>query len=120
MIINLICLSVIVGCGYYFWVRPILKSRPELKIFYDDEAGIFSAISAKLAGIKQKLAGALVVLGGVYVEIANYVMPAMTGVDTTVWTKRLPDWVVPLIPIGLVAIFNYFRSLADKRGGVGG
>jgi hypothetical protein len=115
MILNIILTVVIFGSGYWFWVRPIIKTKPQFKSFYDDEATFFSALSAKLSGIKQKLAGAFIVIGGIYVEASNYVIPALTGVDTSVITKRIPDWVVPLIPIAAAILLNYFRSLADKR-----
>jgi hypothetical protein len=115
MILNIILLAIIVGAGYYFWLRPILKTRPEFSTIFAYERSKWGAISVKLAGIKQKLAGAIIVLAGIYVEAANYVVPALTGVDTSVITHRLPDWTVPLIPIAATILLNYFRSLADKR-----
>jgi hypothetical protein len=113
--LNVILIIVIFGTGYFFWVRPILARTPAFKDFYDREESFLAAVSAKLAGIKQKLAGALVVIAAAYVEIANYVAPALTGVDTSTITKNFPEWAVPLIPIALTILLNYFRDLADKR-----
>lgn len=107
MWINLVALAVILGCGYFFWVRPILMARPELKSFYEDEARV-------VAVVRKKIAAAVIVVGGVYVELANYIMPAITGVDTSVYTKNLPDWIVPLIPIAAVSLLNYFQHTVEK------
>ncbi len=107
MLINLIALAVICGCGYFFWLRPILMARPELKAFYEDEARV-------VAVVRKKIAAMLIVCGGIYVELANYIMPAVTGVDTSVYTKNLPDWVVPLIPVAAIAMLNYFQHKVEK------
>jgi hypothetical protein len=115
MWLNIVLISIIFGAGYWFWLRPILMTTARFKDFYAAEAGYFVAFSAKFAGIKQKMAGAVIILASIYVSAANYVIPAMTGVDTTIFTKSLPDWVVPLIPILLTILLNYFRSLADKN-----
>lgn len=115
MLINVVLLAIIFGAGYWFWLRPILKTTPFLEHFFVREDTFLQALSGKFAGIKQRLSGALIILAGIYVELANYVMPALTGVDTSTWTKNLPDWMVPLIPIAAVALLNYFRSLADRR-----
>ena len=82
MWINLVALAVILGCGYFFWVRPILMARPELKSFYEDEARV-------VAVVRKKIAAAVIVVGGVYVELANYIMPAITGVGLHQESARL-------------------------------
>lgn len=115
MLINLVLIIVIMIGGYVFWIRPILKKTPMLEHFFAQEDSFWAALSAKLVGIKQKLAGAVIVLAGIYVECANYVMPALTGVDTSSWTKNIPDWAMPLIPIAATVLLNYFRTLSDKR-----
>ena len=40
---------------YWFWIRPILKSRPAFAEFYAREESVFTAVREKLKGIKQKL-----------------------------------------------------------------
>lgn len=115
MILNVVLLIIIFGCGYWFWLRPILKMNPRFADFYANEETLLSALSSKLGGIKQRLSGAIIILAGIYVEAANYVIPALTGVDTSIFTKKLPDWVVPLIPIAAAILLNYLRHLSDKR-----
>jgi hypothetical protein len=37
---------------YWFWIRPILKSRPAFRDLYDKEVSFFAALREKLKGIK--------------------------------------------------------------------
>lgn len=100
---------------YWFWIRPILKTTPSLKAFYDAEAGWWAAFSDKFAGIKQKLAGSMLALACLVVELYDYVAPALGAVDTTPLTSHVPSWAWPIIAIAATALLNYLRTLADKR-----
>lgn len=100
---------------YWFWIRPILKQTPSLKAFYDAEAGWWAAFSGKFAGIKQKLAGSLIALACLVVELSDYVAPALGAVDTTPLTSHVPPWAWPIITIAAIKLLEYFRKLADKR-----
>lgn len=100
---------------YWFWVRPILRSRPSLKAFYDAEAGWWAAFSEKFAGIKQKLAGALLAAASIIIELYDFVAPAIGAVDTTPLTSHVPTWAWPIISICAILLLNYLRSLGDKR-----
>lgn len=104
-----------VAIVYWFWIRPILKQTPSLKAFYDAEAGWWAAFSDKFAGIKQKIAGSLITLACVVVELWDHVAPALGAVDTTPLTSQIPSWAWPIIAIAATALLNYLRSLADKR-----
>lgn len=100
---------------YWLWIRPILKTTLSLKAFYDAEAGWWAAFSGKFTGIKQKLAGSLMALACLVVELWDYVAPALGAVDTTPLTSQVPGWAWPLIAIAATALLNYLRALADKR-----
>lgn len=100
---------------YWFWIRPILKTTPTLKAFYDAEAGWWAAFSDKFAGIKQKIAGSAMAAASLVVWLYDTVAPALGAVDTTPLTSYVPSWAWPLIAIAGVALLNYLRSLADKR-----
>lgn len=114
-IIRLALILPTVAIIYWFWIRPILKTTPSLKVFYEAEAGWWAAFSDKFAGIKQKLAGSLIAVACVVVQLYDYVAPALGAVDTTPLTSYVPSWAWPLIGIAGVALLNYLRSLADKR-----
>lgn len=100
---------------YVFWIRPILKTTPTFKQFYDAEENYAGALSSKFGGIKQKLTGALIFAASVIVELWDYVAPALGSVDTTPLTSYVPPWAWPLISIGAVMLLNYFRKLSDQR-----
>ena len=42
--------------AYVYWVRPVLRSRPELRSFYAQTDSWRAAIRLRFAGIKGKLA----------------------------------------------------------------
>ena len=115
VLINIVLLLVILTPAYIFWIRPILKQRPELLHLWDREGAFFEALNLKLAGIKQRLAGAVMILAGVVVEAYNFIGPALGTVDTSGITDKMPSWAWPLLMIAAVSLLNYFRSLADKR-----
>ncbi len=46
---------------YWFWIRPILKSRPAFRELYEQEESFFAAVREKFKGIKQKLSSAIVI-----------------------------------------------------------
>lgn len=117
MLLNAALVVVPLAVVYVIWIRPILKARPSLAEFYDQEASYFAALRLKLAGLKQKIAGALIIGAGVAVECHDQIAPMLGGVDFTPITSRVPATVWPFVTIGAVLLLNYFRKLADKRNG---
>lgn len=103
---------------YVCWVRPILKSQPALKDFYDREGNVFEAIRLKFAGIKQKIASALVVMASLAVTMHDYIAPFIARVDATAITEKVPSWAWPLIMIAVTMLFQWMRNFADKRNAV--
>jgi hypothetical protein len=110
---------VTVGVVYFIWIRPILRKTPALKSLYDREETCIAALSAKFAGIKQRLTAAFVYLAGVVVVMHDYLAPKLTGVDITPLFPKImtaiPHEAWPLIAIGITGLLDYFRYLADKR-----
>ena len=100
---------------YIFWVRPVLKSLPTLKQFYDREANVLEAVRLRFAGIKQKLASAAVVAASSLVMMHDYIAPFVAQVDVTGISEQVPSWVWPLIMIAITMLFQWMRNLADKR-----
>lgn len=100
---------------YWFWLRPLLKQRPGLRELYAQEADIFRALRFKLAGLKQKLTGALLIAAAAAVECHDQLAPLVAGVDFTPITSRVPAEAWPVVVAGSVLLLNWFRKLADKR-----
>jgi hypothetical protein len=100
---------------YWFWIRPILKSRPELRELYQQEESFFVALREKLKGIKQKLSSVLVIAASAAVSGYDFFAPIVSGVDVSSLTAQVPSWAWPLVLISLTALFQFLRNLADKR-----
>ncbi len=100
---------------YWFWIRPILKSRPAFRELYEQEESFFAALREKLKGIKQKLSSAIVVAASVAVSGYDFIAPIVGGVDVSSIAAHVPSWAWPLILISVTALFQFLRNLSDKR-----
>lgn len=100
---------------YWFWIRPILKSRPAFRELYQEEENFFAALREKFAGIKQKLSSAIVIAASVLVSGYDFFAPIVSGVDVSSIAAQVPSWAWPLILIAVTAVMKYFRDLADRR-----
>ena len=68
---------------YWFWIRPILKSRPAFAEFYAREESVFTAVREKLKGIKQKLSSVIVIAASAAVSSYDFITPIVSGVDVS-------------------------------------
>jgi hypothetical protein len=100
---------------YWFWIRPILKSRPAFRELYEQEESFLAAAGEKFAGIKQKLTSAIVVAASIAVSGYDFIAPIVSGVDVSSISAQVPSWAWPLILISVTALFQFLRNLADKR-----
>lgn len=100
---------------YWFWVRPILKTRPAFVELYAREESIVAALAEKFAGIKQKLSSVAVIGASAAVSGYDFIAPIVGGVDVTSIAASVPSWAWPIILISITAIFQFLRNLADKR-----
>jgi hypothetical protein len=100
---------------YWFWIRPILKSRPAFADFYAREESVFAALREKLKGIKQKLSSVIVIAASAAVSGYDFLSPIVSGVDVTSIAAQVPSWAWPLVLISITALFQFLRNLADSR-----
>ena len=100
---------------YWFWIDPILKSRPAFRDIYADDNTIFEALKEKLKGIKQKLSSVVVICASGAVTAYDFFNPIISGVDVTPLTSHVPSWAWPLVLISTTAMFQFLRNLADAR-----
>jgi hypothetical protein len=100
---------------YWFWIRPILKSRPAFRDLYEREESFFAAVRQKFAGIKQKLSSAIVIVASAAVSGYDFISPIASGVDVSSIAAQVPSWAWPLILISITALFQFLRNLADRR-----
>ena len=100
---------------YWFWIDPILKSRPAFRDIYAHNNTIFAALKEKLKGIKQKLSSVVVICASGAVTAYDFFNPIISGVDVTPLTSNVPSWAWPLVLISTTALFQFLRNLADAR-----
>jgi len=104
-------------CIYVFGLRPILKQTPGLRELYEAEGNVYSAISSKFSGLKQKLVTLAISGAGFIVLAHDQLMPLVTqaGVDSKQYLPQVPPYVWPLLTMGALWAVQYFRNLADKQ-----
>ena len=100
---------------FWFWIDPILKSRPAFRDIYAHDNTIFAALKEKLKGIKQKLSSVVVICASGAVTAYDFFNPIISGVDVTPLTSHVPSWAWPLVLISTTALFQFLRNLADIR-----
>ena len=100
---------------YWFWIDPILKSRPAYRDIYAHDNTIFAALKEKLKGIKQKLSSVVVICASGAVTAYDFFNPIISGVDVTPLTSHVPSWAWPLVLISTTALFQFLRNVADGR-----
>jgi hypothetical protein len=100
---------------YWFWIRPILKSRPAFAEFYAREESVFAAIRDKFKGIKQKLSSVIVIAASAAVSGYDFITPIVSGIDVSSIAAQVPSWAWPIVLICITALFQFLRNLADSR-----
>ncbi len=114
MIITILSLATILAI-FWFWINPILASRPAFGEIYAKEQNFFAALREKLKGIKQKLSSAFVICASTAVTAYDFFNPIVSGIDVTPLTARVPSWAWPLVLISTTALFQFLRNLSDTR-----
>ena len=114
MIIAILSVATLLAI-YWFWIEPILKSRPAVRDIYATEQNFFASLKEKLKGIKQKLSSAVVIGASAAVTAYDFFNPIISGVDVTPLTSNVPSWAWPLVLISTTALFQFLRNLADAR-----
>lgn len=104
-----------IAAAYWFWIRPLLRSRPGLAEFYRREQSWLAALRLKFAGIKEKLTAVVVVMAAAATELHDQLAPVLAGIDVTPFTSMVPQGWWPFIVAGTTAAMLLFRLLADNR-----
>lgn len=100
---------------YFYWVRPILKSRPAFTHFYAEAESFWEAARERFAGIKGRLAAAVGMAASAVVYLHDFLLPVATGIDWQPILSMLPDWAWPLVLFSAFALIKWFRALTDDR-----
>jgi hypothetical protein len=68
----------------------------------------------KLAGIKQKLSSAIVIMVSALVTGYDFFAPIVSGVNVSSIAAQVPSWAWPLILIAVTALFQFLRNLSPS------
>jgi membrane protein implicated in regulation of membrane protease activity len=115
IIAQIVFFVVVIVLAYLYWIRPVLRSRPELKDVYDRSDGLLSALRLRFAGIKTLLTAALGMAASAIVALHDFLLPLATGVDWTPVRDLLPAWTWPFILFAMFALISLFRQMTDRR-----
>lgn len=108
--------------AYFIFVRPVLRARPSLAEFWQEEDRFLEALRLKVAGLKAWLTTMLVIVAGVALELNDFIAPlaAQAGIDVHTLLPQIPASAWPFITIGLMLLLQYFRKIAGRRERAGG
>lgn len=101
--------------AYVYWLRPILRSRPQLKAFYAQTDNFWAALRLRFAGLKtQLLAGVSMAATGI-VALHDFILTNAFGIDWTPVRDLLPAWAWPFILFADFWLISKFRQMTDRR-----
>jgi hypothetical protein len=101
--------------AYVYWVRPVLRSRPELKSFYAQTDSWLAAIRLRFAGIKGKLLAVVSMAATAIVALHDFILANAFGIDWTPVHDLLPAWAWPFILFADFWLISKFRQMTDRR-----
>lgn len=112
-------LSILFFCGcaalaYWFWLRPLLATRPLFADFCASTDSFWAALTLKLNTIKTKLATGLGMIASAMIFFHDFVIPATTGINWTPVTEHVPSSVWPFLSFSYLALIFWFRQLTAK------
>jgi hypothetical protein len=92
----------------------VLTENPAGKAFGHAALGNYMLPASTTAG-GGKLSSAFVIAASAAVTGHDFLAPIVSDVDVSSIASRMPSWAWPLVVISLTALFQFLRSLADKR-----
>lgn len=99
------------GLAYWFWIRPILKARPQFSEFYEKTESWWAALTMKLNTIKTKLVAAFGIIASIMVGLHDFIIPIVTGIEWTPITSKVPAAVWPFVSLSYLALISWLRTL---------
>jgi hypothetical protein len=101
--------------AYWFWIRPMLRARPQFADFYERTDSVWAAAKLKFDTIKTRLSAIVLMVSSALVSLHDFVMPVVTGIDWTPVTANTPPWVWPIASFAVGALFLWLRNITAKR-----
>jgi hypothetical protein len=115
LIAQIIFFTVAIVAAYVCWVRPVLRSRPELAHVYDRSGGVRGALRLRFAGIKTRLLAVVSMAAAAIVALHDFILANAFGIDWTPVRDLLPAWAWPFILFADFWLISKFRQMTDRR-----
>lgn len=107
--------TVALVAAYFYFVRPVLRSRSRFKDFYAQTDSWLEALHLRFAGIKGKLATAISMAITAIIALHDFVLGNAIGIDWTPVRDLLPAWAWPFILLADFWLISKFRQMTDRR-----
>jgi hypothetical protein len=101
--------------AYSYWLRPILRSRPQLKAFYAQTDNFWAALRLRFAGLKTQLLAGVSMAATAIVALHDFILTNAFGIDWTPVRDLLPAWAWPFILFADFWLISKFRQMTDRR-----
>lgn len=105
---------------YAFWIRPVLKKRPDFAQYYAQEDNFWAAARLKLSGMKQWLTTVLTIAAGFVVTAYDAIISLAQQVgfqwgNVQTITSKVPQWAWPIIGMVLIGMVQWFREINNRK-----
>lgn len=114
-VLSILFFVVGLAATYWFFIRPLLRARPQFADFYARTDSFWSALGMKLKTIRTKLAAVSLMAASALVEMHDFLLPAVTGIDWEPITSKVPAYVWPIASLAAAALFRWLYSLTAQR-----
>ena len=103
--------------AYFFWLIPLLRSRPAFAEFSSRTDSFWHAVWLKIAFIKTKLVAGSLMLASAMVSAYDALAPLANslGIDWTPLTSKIPGWAYPIAAFSLGAVFYWLRKVTARE-----
>lgn len=105
-ILSILFLAAVVGAAYWWILRPVLRTRPELKSTYDTLDSFWARLNRRTRGWRTIILARSVQLGWFIVGLHDAVIPYLAGVDWTPITERVLAFIPPDMRTLALSIFG--------------
>jgi hypothetical protein len=115
LLAQIIFFTVAIAAAYVYWIRPVLRSRPEFADVYDRSDGLWAALRLRFAGIKTRLLAVVSMAAAAIVALHDFILANAFGIDWTPVRDLLPAWAWPFILFADFWLISKFRQMTDRR-----
>lgn len=118
-VVSILFIAAVVGAAYWWVLRPVLRTRPDLQAHYAAIDGFWAWLNERTRGWRTIILARLVQLGWAALALHDAVIPYLVGVDWTPLTARVLAFIPPdlralalsLFGVLCAAVVEWFRRI---------